>query len=168
MTDTNHTNTDSEPDWVRNSQPPASRDEVTADSPYTLPGFFDALGDGHLLGVRCTDCETHLVPPRTACYACGSRDVRLEEQPREGFVYSYTEVRIAPPAFASLAPFTVAIVELDSGARLTGRLAVPYEDTSIGMPVRLTVQEPTDAEREAALSYETEWPLHVFEAAPRE
>ncbi|PSQ59460.1 MAG: hypothetical protein BRD23_04380, partial [Halobacteriales archaeon SW_9_67_25] len=50
---------------------PLAPEEITADSPFTLPGFFDALGDGHLLAARCTDCGTHLVPPRPACYECG-------------------------------------------------------------------------------------------------
>ena len=142
---------------------PRSPDEVTADSPFTLPGFFSALADERLLGAVCDDCGTVLVPPRPACYACGSREVYVEEQPRAGEVVSYTAVHTPPPAFAEDAPYTVAIVELDSGARLTGRVEAPYDDVEIGTPVRLTVREPTEREKEAALSHEEEWPLHVFE-----
>lgn len=144
---------------------PQSPDEVTADSPFTLPGFFSALADGRLLGAACEDCETVLLPPRPACYACGSRDVYVEEQPRTGEVVSYTAVHTPPPAFEAEAPYTVAIVELDSGARLTGRVDATYDDVEIGTPVRLTVREPTEREKEAALSHEEEWPLHVFEPA---
>ena len=144
---------------------PRSPDEVTADSPFTLPGFFSALADERLLGAVCDGCGTVLLPPRPACYACGSREVYVEEQPRTGEVVSYTAVHTPPPAFAEDAPYTVAIVELDSGARLTGRVDAPYEDVEIGTPVRLTVRGPTEREKEAALSYEEEWPLHVFEVA---
>jgi len=146
-----------------NSRRVESPADVTADSPYTLPGFFDALADGRLLGGVCAECGTVLLPPRPACYECGSRAVDIEEQPRTGEVVTWTEVRRAPPAFDHLAPFAVAIVELDSGGRLTGRVDAPSEAVAIGDPVRLTVREPSDAEREAALSYEADWPIHVFE-----
>lgn len=104
-----------------------------------------------------------LLPPRPACYACGSRAVSIEEQPRKGDVISYTEVRRAPPAFEAESPYTVAIVELVSGGRLTGRVDANYGAVEIGDSVVLTVREPTEVARNAALSYETEWPLHVFE-----
>ena len=54
-------------------------------------------------------------------------------------------------------------VELVFGGRLTGRVDASYDAVEIGDPVLLTVREPTEATRDAALSYETEWPLHVFE-----
>lgn len=149
-------------DWTATNGPPRTPDDVTAENPYTLPGFFDALADGVLLGVRCSACDTRLIPPRPACYACGSRDLEIERQPDTGTVISYTEVARPPPRFVDLAPFTVAIVELGTGARLTGRLEAPYEETEIGMSVRVTVRGP-DELPDAALSHEEDWPLHVFE-----
>lgn len=144
---------------------PLDANEVTAESPFTLPGFFDALAEGRLLAAVCRECGTHLLPPRPACYGCGSRAVAIEEQPRTGEVVTYTAVHRPPPAFADIAPFAVAVVELDSGARLTGRLTVPYEAVDIGMPVELTVRPPERLEDGASLPYEEEWPLHVFEPA---
>lgn len=144
---------------------PQSLEDISSDSPFTLPGFFMALAEGLLLGAVCANCGTVLVPPRPACYECGSRDVHSEEQPQAGEIVSYTEVHKPPPAFADQAPFTVAIVELESGARLTGRVNSPYDEVDIGMAVRLTVREPTDNEKEAALDHEKEWPVHVFEPA---
>jgi uncharacterized OB-fold protein len=142
-----------------------SPEEITAESPFTLPGFFAVLADGQLLGAVCADCGTVLIPPRPACYACGSRDVHIEEQPRSGEIVSYTEVHKPAPAFADQAPFTVAVVELDSEARLTGRVSTPYDEVDIGMPVQLSVREPTDNEKEAALTHEKEWPIHIFDPA---
>jgi hypothetical protein len=144
---------------------PLAPEEITADSPYTLPGFFSALADGELLAARCTDCGTLLVPPRTACYDCGSRAVTIEEQPRTGEVASYTAVHRPPSAFADLAPVTVAVVELDSGARLTGRVTAPIEAVSIGDAVELRVRDPDDVgiDPSAHLSYEAEWPVHEFD-----
>ncbi|MFC5973149.1 Zn-ribbon domain-containing OB-fold protein [Halomarina salina] len=142
---------------------PLAPEDVTADSPFTLPGFFDALAADTLYGAVCEECDNAMVPPRPACYACGSRSVVATEQPRSGHVVSYTEVRTAPPAFADRAPYSVAVVELDSGARLTGRVDAAYEDLAVDQPVELVVREPTDEERAAALSYEADWPVHVFE-----
>jgi uncharacterized OB-fold protein len=140
-------------------------EELTAESPLTLPGFFAALSDGRLLGGRCDECEQAFVPPRPACYACGSREIAVEEQPREGTIVADTEVARPAPAFAADAPLTIAVIELDSGARLTGRVAADYEAVEIGTPVELTVRELTDREKEFALDHEEEWPLHVFEPA---
>jgi len=155
MTDTNH------------STGPLAPDDIDADSPYTLPGFFDALADDRLLAAVCTDCGEHLLPPRPACYDCGSRAVTVEEQPRTGVVESYTEVYRPPSAFADLAPFPVAVVELDSGARLAGRVDADADAIEIGSTVELAVRDPIaeGIDPEAALSYEEDWPLHVFEPA---
>jgi uncharacterized OB-fold protein len=150
-------------DHTDSTTAPLARDGVTADSPFTLPGFFAALGDGDLLAAVCEDCGKRLLPPRPACYACGGRNLRVESQPKTGTVVSYTEVRTPPPALADRGPYTVAIVELDSGARLTGRVAVPYAETDIGTPVRLTVRSPDDDELELALEHEADWPIHEFE-----
>ncbi|MFB6169638.1 MAG: Zn-ribbon domain-containing OB-fold protein [Haloarculaceae archaeon] len=140
-----------------------SKADVTADSAFTLPGFFDALADGRLMGADCQNCEQVMVPPRAFCYACGSGNVVADDQPTTGEVVTYTEVRTPPPAFEDEAPYTVAVVELDSGARLTGRVRADYEAVAIGDRVELTTREPTDREKEFSLSYEETWPLHRFE-----
>ena len=146
---------------------PLAREDVHADSPFTLPGFFAALADDRLLAAVCSDCGQHLLPPRPACYGCGSRAVSIEEQPRSGTVESHTEVYRPPSAFADLAPFPVAVVELDSGARLTGRVDAASEDVEIGTAVELAIRDPEaeGIDPDAALSYEVDWPLHVFELA---
>jgi uncharacterized OB-fold protein len=136
---------------------------LDATDPRTLPGFFDALADGQLLGGVCADCGHVLLPPRPTCYACGSRTVDVEPQSPEGHVFSYTAVHTPPPAFAADAPYTVAVVALADGGRLLGRLDADYADVSIGDSVELTVREPTAAEQEVALDYEADWPIHVFE-----
>ena len=143
---------------------PRSPEDLTADSPFTLPGFLTALDEGRLLAAVCEECGTRLVPPRPARYECGTRDLRIEPQPETGTVVSYTEVR-TPPALADRAPYTIAIVELDSGARLTGRLTASYDDTEIGMPVELSIRALDPDEWKMALDYEREWPIHEFDPA---
>lgn len=61
--------------------------------------------------------------------------------------------------------YTVAVVELDSSARLTGRVAASLEDVAIGDRVELRVRDPgtVGIDPDFDLSYEEEWPVHVFE-----
>ena len=154
MTDTDFTTTG-----------PLAPEDITADSPFTLPGFFEALAEGQVVAARCTECETQMLPPRPACYECGSRAVTLSEQSRTGEVVSYTSVNRPPSAFEDLAPITVAVVELDSSARLTGRVAASLDEVTIGDRVELRVCDPEDVDIDPDfdLSYETEWPVHVFD-----
>ena len=144
---------------------PLAPEDVTADSPFTLPGFFDALAEGDLLAGRCTECDTLLLPPRPACQDCGSRAVTIESQPHTGEVVTYTAVERPPSAFADIAPVTVAVVELDSGAQLTGRVTAPLEELDIGAAVELRVRNPNEVgiDPSAHLSYEADWPIHEFE-----
>ncbi len=139
--------------------------EITSESPLTLPGFFEAMANERLLAGKCAECENRMIPPRPACYACGSRNIEIEEQPMTGEVISYTEVYRPPPAFEALAPFAIATVELDSGARLTGRMTVPYDDVNIGMPIQLRIRQPEEIGADTELRQEKDWPLHVIEPA---
>jgi hypothetical protein len=52
-----------------------------------------------------------------------------------GVVYTETVVHLAPPAFEKDTPYQVAIVTLESGQRVTGR--IEGERVSIDDPVRL-------------------------------
>ncbi len=147
------------------TEDPRSPDTFTAESPFTLPGFFDAMADDRLVAAVCESCGTALIPPRPACYDCGSRSVRIEEQPPHGTIVSHTAVHRPPTPFESLAPITVAIVELESGARLTGRVTANHDAVSIGDPVEFAVRAPSEVPISTAdlLSYEADWPFHVFE-----
>lgn len=138
-------------------------EQLEEGGPFTLPGFFEALSSGTLYGSKCNNCGAHHVPPRPACYECGSTDVTLEQQPREGTIISYTEVRNPPPPLKNQAPYTVAVVELKTGARLTGKVTSTYDQTDIGMSVDLAVREPTEAELSMAREHEKDWPIHVFQ-----
>lgn len=164
---TNHTDTTVTDDVEEQTDRAATdggrpRDDLALDRSFTSEGFFEALSDGKLIGGRCRDCETVLLPPRQYCNECGGSDVVTEELPKEGTVVSHTNIHKTAPAFNELAPLAVAVVELDGGGRLPGRVDAPYEEISIDDRVRLETQEPTEADRSFALDHEMDWPLHVF------
>lgn len=72
----------------------------------------------------CTACGTMWTLSRPACPACGSRAVESREAEGRGEVWSVTEIhRAAPPAFAPLMPYALALVTLVEGPKLLGHAA---------------------------------------------
>jgi uncharacterized OB-fold protein len=57
-----------------------------------------------------------------------------------GTVYTETVVHMAPPAFEKDAPYQVAIVSLDSGERVTGRI----EGARVSIDDRVALIETRD------------------------
>ena len=108
----------------------------------------DSVGQPHLVGGKCPQCETYVFPPRAnncpnpAC----TGDV-LEQVPlsRRGTVWSYTENRYPPPAPYPAAdpfePFAIAAVELaDEGLIILGKVVAGTlaADLKVGMEMELT------------------------------
>jgi uncharacterized OB-fold protein len=90
-----------------------------------------------LLGTRCANCNTHYFPKRSICPKCRRRgkieDVRYSGK---GKVYSFTEICSPPQGFEEQAPYVLAIIELDEGARLTGQIVDAHKaDVKIGSRV---------------------------------
>jgi uncharacterized OB-fold protein len=61
-------------------------------------------------------------------------DPTLKLDPRDGIVYTETIVHSPPEQYAADAPYQLAIVELDTGGRLTARILgkTPSERAHIG------------------------------------
>ena len=76
-----------------------------------------------MLGVKCTTCKTHYFPKRNVCPKC-RRKGKLEEvaYAGKGKVYSFTEINAPPVSFEDQAPYVLAIIELDEGAKITGQI----------------------------------------------
>lgn len=96
---------------------------------------------------RCMDCGKWVFYPRAACPHCGR--VALEWRPvsGRGMVYSFTIVHRAPsPELQASTPYLVALVELEEGVRLMGRLVgVPADpgQVRIGDAVALEYEDVT-------------------------
>lgn len=87
-----------------------------------------------MLGVKCTTCNTHYFPKRNVCPEC-RRKGKLEEirYTGNGTIYSFTEIGSPPVAFQDQAPYVLAIIELEEGARITGQVVdVIAKDVKIG------------------------------------
>ncbi len=100
---------------------------MTEPTPYgdalTAP-FWEGARRHELLLQRCGGCGTHQFYPRPFCLDCLSDDVEWVPASGQGEIYALTTVRIqTAPEFEP--PYAVALVQLDEGPRMLGRLPDP-------------------------------------------
>lgn len=71
-----------------------------------------------------------------------------------GTLYSFSVIRQAPDGYEGLAPYPVALVQLDEGPLLTAQLTDCAEDElSIGQPVELVTRRLFDSGIDGVLPY---------------
>lgn len=73
--------------------------------------------------VKCTGCGALAIPPRYVCGACEGTDFAQDSVGVQATIYSHTVVRVAPEAFQADVPYTILLVDLAPGLRVTARLA---------------------------------------------
>jgi uncharacterized OB-fold protein len=103
----------------------------------TLKNFFEEARAGRLTAIRCAECGALAVPPKQFCPTCQRR--RWEPVPLSGTgkVTSFTVIRIPPRGRAAEAPYAVAVVKLDEGLSMLGRVVeIPLDTIKTGLPVK--------------------------------
>jgi uncharacterized OB-fold protein len=91
-----------------------------------------------LIGSRCNHCKKSFYPIRVICPHCRRaghvKDITFSGK---GKVYSYTIVRAPPEGFKEFAPYIIAIVELEEGAKVLSQVVdCDPNDVKIGMQVK--------------------------------
>lgn len=122
---------------------------------YSQP-FWDGALTGELRIQRCGTCQRLRFPPRPMCPHCQSQESDWQTMSGRGTIYSFV-VAHPPllPAYAAVAPYNVALVELEDDAtiRLVGNVVAEHGapinsvDTSairIGLPVRAVFEKVSD------------------------
>lgn len=110
--------------------------------------FFDGLRRRELRLQRCRGCGRAYFYPRPFCPrpGCHSRDVEWFTASGRGTLYSYVIAHRGHPAFE--APYVIAVVELEEGARLMTNivgLAEPApEALPAGAPVEVVYEDVGD------------------------
>jgi uncharacterized OB-fold protein len=105
----------------------------------SVPRFWRSIGSRYNLeGTRCNECGEYFYPPRNFCVNC-RRSGQIEPYNFKGTgeIVSYTLIHTAAEGFENQAPYTLAIIQLDEGPRLTSQIVVgDPEKIHIGMRVR--------------------------------
>jgi len=86
--------------------------------------FFNALLEGKLIGQKCKDCGAYTCPPKATCDNCGSRNLEKVELSGKGTIKTFTTTYVAPSGYEKEAPYVVAMVELDEGPWIIGRIDI--------------------------------------------
>ena len=107
---------------------------------FTVKSFFDFLGNGKLMGVKCLDCGQLMAPPRMICKECKSRRLDWLEFKGEGKLETFTVVHVGPTSLKDKVPYSIGVVKLNEGPMITGRLTgvnpKEPENIKVGMTVR--------------------------------
>jgi hypothetical protein len=103
---------------------------------------------------KCKGCGKIFFPPRLICSKCGSKDfenIRLQER---GKIVTFTTIRVAPNQFANEVPYTVAIVELSDGVRVTTQIVdCKPEDVEIGKSVKFVFRRIQEEGKAGIICY---------------
>lgn len=76
-----------------------------------------------LLGTKCSTCNSHYFPSRIICPKCRRKGkIETVQYSGKGKIYSFTEISSPPAGFEEQAPYVLAIIELDEGAKLTAQI----------------------------------------------
>ena len=99
-----------------------------------------AVKEGKLLGLKCSDCGHIHTIPTVFCDKCQSSNLEYVELPTTGKILTYTVLpMVVPERFAEEAPYAWAIIELDDGSKVSGW--IPYvrtgEELKVGQRVKM-------------------------------
>lgn len=95
-----------------------------------------------LEGSKCTKCSKTYFPPRVVCPICHSTSLEKVFLPKKGKIVTFTTVRVAPRTFELYVPYSVALIELEDGTRLTAQLTdCNPSEVYIGMPVETIIRK---------------------------
>lgn len=105
--------------------------------------FWEACARGELLYQYCRACGRPQFYPRARCAACQAAALEWRRAAGLGSIYSHTTVFRAPtPAFKSVAPYVIALVDLDEGFRMMMNvLDCDPAQVAIGTRVRIVMRE---------------------------
>ena len=92
--------------------------------------------------LRCADCGTLDSGPRDLCPKCFGA-LKPHTVGGAGTLVSWTMIRRPPAAFRAEGAYAVALVKLDAGCQITGRLANPDDNATPGKRVTATGTKET-------------------------
>jgi uncharacterized OB-fold protein len=95
--------------------------------------FFQAAAEGRLVVQHCNRCDALRWPPLSGCPECRSRDTTWVDVRPTGTIWSFVVYhRAFSASLKDEVPYTVAMVPLDEGPYLVGRLIDREKPPQVG------------------------------------
>jgi len=115
-------------------------------------GFRERYG---LVGSKCDHCGRYFFPPRKICPSCRRLGKTREHRfSGKGKIHSFTVVRSAPDGFEIYAPYIMAIVDLEEGARVVSQVVdCRPDEVDIGMPVESCFRKIREENKSGLILY---------------
>lgn len=83
----------------------------------------------------CDACKSLSVRHPDRCRSCGATAIVPVHLTGRGTLTSFTTIRVPPTAFLGQEPYSIAVIDLEEGLRVTARLLVPNgSEAAIGGP----------------------------------
>ena len=115
-----------------------------------------------LIGSKCTTCKEVFFPKKSLCPSCRRRgsieDMRFNGR---GEIVSYTIVRVPPEGFEKYAPYAVAIIDLEEGARVSGQIVGDISKVRTGKKVRTVFRKIHEDGSDGLINYGLKWEIAV-------
>lgn len=107
--------------------------------------WWDATRHGRLVLQRCRLCGRFQHYPRPFCLSCQGADLGFEESTGRGSIYSFSIVHRSPNPDLYVAPYVVALVQLEEGPTLfTSIVDCKPDDLSCDQVVEVTWRPLSD------------------------
>lgn len=103
---------------------------------------------------KCTNCGYVAFPHRLVCPECGKRKFENYTLPDTGKVVSFTTIEVGPTEFSDQVPYSVGIIELDDGVKITAQIAdADPVNIKIGSKVKLEFRKIQEDGKAGVIKY---------------
>ncbi|MFA6269035.1 MAG: Zn-ribbon domain-containing OB-fold protein [archaeon] len=110
-----------------------------------------------LNGYKCTKCGATYFEKKGLC-TCGNLDFSEVEFSGKGKIVTYTKIHAGPEVFETKAPYCVAIIDLEEGARITSQVMdCKYEDLKVGTEVEAVFRKFYTSGKKGVIHYGTKF-----------
>jgi uncharacterized OB-fold protein len=108
--------------------------------------FWEATRQKRFILQWCGTCHTSIFFPRAVCPRCLGIAIEWRSASGRGTVYAATiEYRPQNPAMSALAPYVVALIDLEEGPRmLSNVVGCPPESVTVGLRVAVDWEPMSD------------------------
>ena len=109
----------------------------------------------NLIGSKCNTCGELFFPSRVVCPNCRRKgDLEPFKFSGKGKIHTFSIIRSAPDDFKEAAPYAVAVIELEEGAKLTSQLVdCDVDELEIGDDVEMVFRRVREDGEDGVISY---------------
>ena len=87
-----------------------------------IQDYLLCLQEGIIMGSKCSKCDKLMIPIKPVCSKCGSFDMKAFKTKGRGVLNNFTIIYVTSDKYKDKVPYAVALIKLDEGEVIMGRL----------------------------------------------